>query len=87
MIACAKHTADRLVILKEGIIHVEGTYEELEKSDDEGSIFYITKKNKMNKESGYQWKLGMFVIIGLVLLLQQYILLENRKIYLALHLS
>ena len=23
--------------------------------------------NKMNKESGYQWKLGMFVIIGLVL--------------------
>jgi phospholipid/cholesterol/gamma-HCH transport system ATP-binding protein len=27
---CAKHTADRLVILKEGIIH-EGTYEELEK--------------------------------------------------------
>ena len=33
--ACAKHTADRLVILKEGIIHVEGTYEELEKSDDE----------------------------------------------------
>ena len=33
--ACAKHTADRLVILKEGVIHVEGTYEELEKSDDE----------------------------------------------------
>ena len=33
--ACAKHTADRLVILKEGIVHVEGTYEELEKSDDE----------------------------------------------------
>lgn len=33
--ACAKYTADRLVILKEGTIHVEGTYEELEKSDDE----------------------------------------------------
>ena len=33
--ACAKHTADRLVILKEGAIHVEGTYEELEKSEDE----------------------------------------------------
>lgn len=33
--ACAKHTADRLVILKDGIIHAEGTYEELEKSDDE----------------------------------------------------
>ncbi|MFV8361062.1 ABC transporter ATP-binding protein [Flavobacterium sp. LS1P3] len=33
--ACAKHTADRLVILKDGVIHIEGTYEELEKSDDE----------------------------------------------------
>ena len=33
--ACAKHTADRLVILKDGVIHTEGTYEELEKSDDE----------------------------------------------------
>ena len=33
--ACAKHTADRLMILKYGIIHAEGSYEELEKSDDE----------------------------------------------------
>lgn len=33
--ACAKHTSDRLMILKEGVIHAEGTYEELEKSDDE----------------------------------------------------
>ncbi|MGF2414579.1 MAG: ABC transporter ATP-binding protein [Ferruginibacter sp.] len=33
--ACAKLTGDRLVILKEGIIHAEGSYEELEKSDDE----------------------------------------------------
>jgi phospholipid/cholesterol/gamma-HCH transport system ATP-binding protein len=33
--ACAKHTADRLVILKDGVIHAEGSYEELEKSDDE----------------------------------------------------
>lgn len=33
--ACAKHTADRLVILKDGVIHIEGTYEELEKSEDE----------------------------------------------------
>lgn len=32
---CAKHTSDRIVILKEGMIHAEGTYEELEKSDDE----------------------------------------------------
>lgn len=33
--ACAKHTADRLMILKDGVIHIEGTYEELEKSEDE----------------------------------------------------
>ena len=31
-------------------------------------LFPLTKKKiKMKKESGYQWKLGMFVIIGLVL--------------------
>ncbi len=33
--ACAKLTGDRLVILKEGLIHAEGTYTELEKSEDE----------------------------------------------------
>ena len=33
--ACAKLTGDRLVILKDGIIDAEGTYEELEKSEDE----------------------------------------------------
>ncbi|MEO6547520.1 MAG: ATP-binding cassette domain-containing protein [Ferruginibacter sp.] len=33
--ACAKLTGDRLVILKEGLIDAEGTYEELEKSKDE----------------------------------------------------
>jgi phospholipid/cholesterol/gamma-HCH transport system ATP-binding protein len=33
--ACAKLTADRLVILKDGVIEAEGTYETLEKSDDE----------------------------------------------------
>ncbi|WP_338644867.1 ATP-binding cassette domain-containing protein [Flavobacterium sp. KS-LB2] len=33
--ACAKYTADRLVILKDGVIHTEGTYPELEKSEDE----------------------------------------------------
>lgn len=32
---CAKLTGNRLMILKEGVIHTEGTYEELEKSDDE----------------------------------------------------
>jgi phospholipid/cholesterol/gamma-HCH transport system ATP-binding protein len=33
--ACAKLTGDRLVILKDGVIHAEGNYEALEKSDDE----------------------------------------------------
>ena len=33
--ACAKLTGDRLVILKDGVIDVEGSYETLEKSDDE----------------------------------------------------
>ena len=32
--ACAKLTGDRLVILKEGVIEAEGSYEELEKSED-----------------------------------------------------
>ncbi len=32
---CAKRTADRILILKDGVVHVEGTYEELEKSEDE----------------------------------------------------
>ncbi len=33
--SCAKLTGDRLVILKDGVIHAEGTYDALEKSDDE----------------------------------------------------
>jgi len=33
--ACAKLTADRLVILKDGVINAEGTYETLEKSSDQ----------------------------------------------------
>jgi phospholipid/cholesterol/gamma-HCH transport system ATP-binding protein len=32
--ACAKLTGDRLVILKDGVIHAEGSYEALEKSND-----------------------------------------------------
>jgi phospholipid/cholesterol/gamma-HCH transport system ATP-binding protein len=32
---CAKRTSDRIIILKDGVIHIEGTYEELEKSEDE----------------------------------------------------
>lgn len=32
---CAKTTGDRIVMLKEGVIVAEGSYEELEKSDDE----------------------------------------------------
>jgi len=33
--ACARLTGDRLVILKDGVIHAEGTYDALEKSEDE----------------------------------------------------
>ncbi|MHC0443262.1 ABC transporter ATP-binding protein [Flavobacterium sp. 3-210] len=33
--ACAKMTADRIMVLKDGVIHAEGTYEELEKNEDE----------------------------------------------------
>jgi phospholipid/cholesterol/gamma-HCH transport system ATP-binding protein len=33
--ACAKITANRIVIFKDGVILTEGTYEELEKSEDE----------------------------------------------------
>ncbi|MEI9912053.1 MAG: ATP-binding cassette domain-containing protein [Bacteroidota bacterium] len=32
--ACAKLTGDRLVIVKDGVIDAEGSYDELEKSDD-----------------------------------------------------
>ncbi len=32
--ACAKLTGDRIVILKDGVIYAEGTYEALEKSND-----------------------------------------------------
>lgn len=33
--ACAKQTSDRIIVLKEGQIQAEGTYEELENSEDE----------------------------------------------------
>ncbi len=33
--ACAKLTGDRIVVLKDGVIYAEGTYEVLEKSEDE----------------------------------------------------
>jgi phospholipid/cholesterol/gamma-HCH transport system ATP-binding protein len=33
--SCARLTADRIVMVKEGVIVAEGSYEELEKSDDE----------------------------------------------------
>jgi phospholipid/cholesterol/gamma-HCH transport system ATP-binding protein len=33
--ACAKLTADRIMILKDGVIHAEGSYQELEKSEDQ----------------------------------------------------
>ena len=34
-ILCAKTTADRMVVLKEGVIAAEGTYQEMENSEDE----------------------------------------------------
>jgi phospholipid/cholesterol/gamma-HCH transport system ATP-binding protein len=39
---CAKMTADRIIMLREGVVVAEGTYQELEKSDDEwiNSFFY-----------------------------------------------
>jgi phospholipid/cholesterol/gamma-HCH transport system ATP-binding protein len=33
--ACAKLTADRIIMLKEGQVVAEGAYEELERSEDE----------------------------------------------------
>ena len=33
--ACAKFTSNRIVILRDGIVYTEGTYETLEKSEDE----------------------------------------------------
>ena len=32
---CAKMTGNRILILKDGVINAEGTYDELEKSEDE----------------------------------------------------
>ena len=39
---CARMTADRIIMLREGVVVARGTYEELEKSDDEWikSFFY-----------------------------------------------
>lgn len=34
-IACAKLTANRIIVFKDGVISTEGTFEELEKSEDE----------------------------------------------------
>ena len=33
-IACAKITADRMIVLRDGVCGAEGTYDELEKSED-----------------------------------------------------
>ncbi len=33
--ACAKFTSNRIVILRDGVVYAEGTYESLEQSDDE----------------------------------------------------
>jgi phospholipid/cholesterol/gamma-HCH transport system ATP-binding protein len=34
-IECAKLTADRIVVLKDGVFAAEGSFEELQKSDDD----------------------------------------------------
>ena len=34
-IACAKLTANRMIVFKDGLISTEGTFAELEKSEDE----------------------------------------------------
>ena len=40
--ACAKFTSNRLMILRDGVIYAEGTYDELEKSDDQWvSSFFL----------------------------------------------
>jgi phospholipid/cholesterol/gamma-HCH transport system ATP-binding protein len=39
--ACAKMTADRIMILKDGVIHAEGTYTDLEKVMMNGFDPYI----------------------------------------------
>ena len=39
---CAKITGDRIVILNEGVIHTEGTYDELEKSEDKWVRSFFT---------------------------------------------
>ena len=40
--ACAKMTADRIIMMREGVVVAEGSYEELEQSEDEWirSFFY-----------------------------------------------
>ena len=42
---CARLTGNRVVILKDGVIHAEGTYEELEKSDDKWVRSFFTQNN------------------------------------------
>lgn len=46
---CAKVTSDRVVILNDGVIAAEGSYDELEKSEDEGvRSFFIQNQPKKN---------------------------------------
>jgi hypothetical protein len=64
---------------------MEGTYEDPVMTN--GFDLLYNQKNKINKRIWIPMEIRNVCSIGLVLLLQQYILLENRKIYLALHLS
>jgi len=41
---CAKITSDRVVVMNDGKFIAEGTYEELENSDDELVRSFFTKK-------------------------------------------
>jgi len=72
--SCAKLTADRIVILKEGIVVAEGSYEEL--------IF-------MPKEKNYKWKLGLFSVATLVIAIAAiyYIGKQKNKFGSVLHIS
>lgn len=42
-IECAKITANRIVVLRDGVVTAEGTYEELEKSEDEWVRSFFNK--------------------------------------------
>src|SRR5829696_9072630 len=44
-----------------------------------GLLYLKTKTKEMKRESGYRWKLGMFVIIGLLLFVVTIYLVGKQK--------